>query len=102
MEWLGIAGSMVGVLTFIFGAFHYVVLKPLKESIVDLRNLISKVQHNIEEGEKIRHNLEIKVATLEQKIKSMDSKFDIFTKFCMETHGSQDLLPLITKLHEHD
>ena len=100
MEWIAVGSSLVGVLTFVFGAFHYVVLKPLKESIVDLKNLINKIQSNVSENEKVRHELEIKVATLEQKIESIDSRFDIIAKFCMETHGSQELIPLLARLHE--
>ena len=102
MEYMAIGGSLVAILTFVFGAFHYVVLKPLKESIIDLKELINRIQHNVEEDERMRHTLEIKVATLEQRVESIDSKFSIISKYCMETHGTQDLLPLLAQLQNRE
>lgn len=84
MEWVGVAGSMVGVLTFVFGAFHYVVLKPLKESITDLRELIAEIQHSVQEDERMRHNMEVRMATFEEKLHSIESNYDSVTRFCME------------------
>lgn len=100
MEWIAISGSLVGILTFVFSTFHFVVLKPLKESITDLKDLIDKVEQSVKDDEKVRHELEIKVATLEQRINSLNSKLDIITKFCMKSHNSQEVMGLITQLNE--
>lgn len=97
MEYIAIGGSLVAILTFIFGTFHYVVLKPLKESIIDLKDLINRIQRNVEEDEKIRHKLEVKVATLEERIDSIDGKFEMISQYCMKTHGSSELLSFMRK-----
>lgn len=98
---IALVGSLVGILTFVFSCFHYVVLKPLKESIVELRQLINKIQDNIVEEGRKRHEHDIKINTLEQQVHSLNDKFSILTKVCMETHG-ESILPLIAKLHAQD
>ena len=86
MEYIAVASSLVAVLTFVFGAFHYVVLKPLKESIVDLRQLMEKIQKNVEEDEKIRHELEIKIAKFEERLDRVETNCDAVLQCYMQGH----------------
>lgn len=90
MEWVAAAGSLVGVLTFVFGAFHYIVLKPLKESIEDLKMLMEKIQKNVEEDEKIRHKLEIQMAAFEERLKVVETNCDTALKYCMDRYCGHD------------
>ena len=101
MDWLSMLGTLVGILTFVFGAFHYVVLKPLQESIIALNGLINEIKESVKENEKVRHGLEIKVATLEQKIQAVDAKFGLIMKLHTDSQSEQ-LSPLVNKLNDLD
>lgn len=90
MEWFAMCSYLIGILTFIFGIFHYVVLKPLNKSILELRGLIDKIQHNVEEDERVRHKLEIEVATIKEKLHQIDTNYGAVTRYCM------------TKLYGHE
>ncbi len=91
MDWLAILGSLVGILTFVFSAFHYVVLKPLKETIIDLRALIDKIQSNMETEIAKRHEHDLKINTLEQKLEALSERYDSFAKYYLGLKSEFDI-----------
>ena len=100
MDWVALLGSMVGILTFVFSAFHYIVLKPLKEAIIELRSLIGKVQDNIDHEVDKRHDHDIKINTLEQKLQALEGRVNIVVRAVLEPQrggGSErDMLSRLT------
>ncbi len=85
MDWLALLGSLVGILTFVFSAFHYSVLKPLKDAIVELKHLIGKVQGTIDAEIDKRHEHDIKINTLEQKVHALESRVTSVVRAMLET-----------------
>ena len=87
MEWLAVTGSLVGVLTFVFSSFHYVVLKPLKEAIVALKDIVNKLQTTIDEERRKRHEHDIKINTLEQEMQYFKEKLEVVYGLCLKREG---------------
>lgn len=62
------------------------MLKPLKESILDLRQLMEKIQKNVEEDENIRHELEIRLAKFEERLNRVETNCDTALKYCLNNY----------------
>ena len=72
-------GIIVGIITILgfFGAvFSHFVLEPLKKAIEDLQKVAQAIQNDIKTAEERRHELEIKVAQIEQSTRSAHHRID--------------------------
>ena len=70
----------------IWSIVSYVILKPLDKSIGRLEKSLDIMTVKLEEENKHSHNIEIKLAAVEQSARSAHKRLDFLTKFCRETH----------------
>lgn len=68
--------STTVVLGFAWGVFAYVVLKPLNLAIDNLNKAVGELRMEILTAERRRHDLEIKVAEIDQRAKSAHHRID--------------------------
>ena len=70
----------------IWSIVSYVILKPLDKSIGRLEKSLDIMTVKLEEENKHSHDIEIKLAAVEQSARSAHKRLDFLTKFCRETH----------------
>lgn len=68
--------QMTVILAFMGAIFNFVILKPLKLAIEDLRDMIAALKFDVEEDRKERHALEVKLARVEDSAKSAHHRID--------------------------
>lgn len=73
---VGYAVQLLTLLTGFCAFFNYVVIRPLRLAIDDLRNMIADVRANAEEGRKERHRIELQLAKVEDSAKSAHHRID--------------------------
>ena len=64
------------ILTGICGLFNFVILRPLRQTIEDLRSMIADVKKRADDDRKERHMIEIKLARVEDSAKSAHHRID--------------------------
>lgn len=67
---VNILASWTVVLGFVGGVFSWVVLRPLNNAIENLNKAVGELRMEILTAEGRRHDLELKVAEIEQRAKS--------------------------------
>lgn len=67
---INILASWTVVLGFVGGVFSWVVLRPLNNAIENLNKAVGELRMEILTAEGRRHDLELKVAEIEQRAKS--------------------------------
>lgn len=76
MEIINVMAESTVVLTFVWCIFSFVILKPLNTSITELREAIKELRKDVYDNESRRHDLEIKVAEVDQSAKSAHHRID--------------------------
>jgi predicted nucleic acid-binding Zn-ribbon protein len=76
VEWIHIAASMTVILGFVAGVFSYVILRPLNKAISDLNKAINDLRMDLLTAEDRRHELEIKVAEIDQRARAAHHRID--------------------------
>ncbi len=76
MEWIHTAASVTVVLGFVAGVFSYVILKPLNKAISNLDTAINELRMDLLTAEDRRHELEIKVAEIDQRARAAHHRID--------------------------
>lgn len=76
LEWIHIAASGTVVFGFVAGVFSYVILRPLNKAISDLNQAIGELRMDLLTAEDRRHELEIKVAEIDQRARSAHHRID--------------------------
>ena len=76
MEWIHTAASVTVVLGFMAGVFSYVILKPLNKAIANLDKAIGELRMDLLTAEDRRHELEVKVAEIDQRARSAHHRID--------------------------
>lgn len=76
MEIINVMAASTVVLTFVWCIFSFVILKPLNTSITELREAIKELRKDVYDNEARRHDLEIKVAEVDQSAKSAHHRID--------------------------
>ena len=64
------------VLSFVCGVFSFVILRPLNTAISELRDTIKELRKDVYTNEERRHDLEIKVAEVDQSARSAHHRID--------------------------
>ena len=75
MELINEVASLCALLGFLGGVVAY-VLRPLNASIVELGVTVKELRAELREAEKRRHDLEIKVAEIDQRARSAHRRLD--------------------------
>jgi hypothetical protein len=76
VEWIHIAASLTVVLGFVAGVFSYVILRPLNKAISKLDTAINELRMDLLTAEDRRHELEVKVAEIDQRARSAHHRID--------------------------
>ena len=73
-------GQIVAVASGISAAFHFAVLRPLDIAIKRIEKMLDKMDERFEREEAARHDVEIKVAEIDQRARSAHARIDELTK----------------------
>lgn len=73
---VGYAVQLLTLLTGFCAFSNYVVIRPLRLAIDDLRNMIAEVRTSTEKGRKERHRIELQLAKVEDSAKSAHHRID--------------------------
>ena len=73
-------GQIVAVASAFGAVFHFAVLRPLDNSINRIEKMLDKMDERFEREEAARHDVEIKVAEIDQRARSAHARIDEITK----------------------
>lgn len=73
---VNILASWTIVLGFAGGVFSWVILRPLNSAVENLNKAIKELREELSTAERRRHELELKVAEVEQRAKSNTHRLD--------------------------
>lgn len=76
MEYIHAADSLTGVLAFLGGVIFFVVLRPLNDTLVELKKSIEDLRNDLRYCEERRHALEIKLAEVDQRARALHERVD--------------------------
>ena len=68
--------SLTGVLVVIWGVFRYAIINPLNVAIESLSEAVKELRKEIKAGEERRHELEVKLAEIDQRARSAHHRID--------------------------
>jgi septal ring factor EnvC (AmiA/AmiB activator) len=80
MEIINTVAQSVAIAAFFAGAFSYVVLKPLNQSIDGLRTIVQELKDELRYSESRRHELQERVAKVEASAASAHHRIDRLDK----------------------
>ncbi len=80
MEWLMIVGPITGLLGILGVIFNWSIIKPLNESINELRELISNACEQIGRIEEKRQSMDNRLARVEESAKSAHHRLNDLTQ----------------------
>jgi septal ring factor EnvC (AmiA/AmiB activator) len=80
MEIINTVAQSVAIAGFFAGAFSYVVLKPLNQSIDGLRTIVQELKDELRYSESRRHELQERVAKVEASAASAHHRIDRLDK----------------------
>lgn len=81
MEVLNNVATASVVLGFCGGVFSYFILKPLNNAIVELRVAVKELRSDLRTAEERRHNMEVRMAEIDQRAKAAHSRLDEIIKW---------------------
>lgn len=58
--------TLLSIFSMISGAFHFLVIKPLRDAINALNASVASLQRSISESERDRRHMDARIATLEE------------------------------------
>lgn len=76
MEYLSATAAATVVLGFIWGIFSVAILRPLNNSIVELRDATKELRVEMREAEERRHQQDLKIAEIDNRAKSAHRRID--------------------------
>ncbi|WP_295155108.1 hypothetical protein [Selenomonas sp. AE3005] len=71
----------------IWSIVSYVILKPLDKSIGRLEKSLDIMTVKLDEANRRSHDIEIKLAAVEQSAMQAHKRLDFLVKFCRQTHN---------------
>ena len=80
LDILSTISQSVCIAGFFAGAFSYIVLKPLHQSIEGLRTIVQELKEELRYSESRRHELEERVAKVEASAASAHHRIDELTR----------------------
>lgn len=84
---LAMAVAVTVVLGFMWSIFSYVILRPLNNAIVELREAIKEMRKEIKEDEEDRHKMELRMAEIDQRARAAHNRLDELKEFCRDKHN---------------
>lgn len=80
LDILNTISQSVCIAGFFAGAFSYIVLKPLHQSIEGLRTIVQELKEELRYSESRRHELQERVAKVEGSVASAHHRIDELTR----------------------
>jgi septal ring factor EnvC (AmiA/AmiB activator) len=80
LDILSTISQSVCIAGFFAGAFSYIVLKPLNQSIEGLRTIVQELKEELRYSESRRHELQERVAKVEASAASAHHRIDELTR----------------------
>jgi esterase/lipase len=75
-----VLAQIVAVASAISAAFHYIVLRPLDNTISRIEKMLDKFEERADREEAARHEVEVKLAEVDQRARSAHARLDEITK----------------------
>ena len=75
-----ILAQIVAVASAISAAFHYIVLRPLDNTISRIEKMLDKFEERADREEAARHEVEVKLAEVDQRARAAHARLDEITK----------------------
>ena len=76
MEYLSSMAAATVVLGFVWGIFSVAILRPLNNSIVELRDATKELRREMHEHEERRHQQDLKITEIDQRAKAAHRRID--------------------------
>jgi hypothetical protein len=77
---LEILSQIIAVASAIGAVFHFAVLRPLDNSINRIEKMLEKFEKWADREEQARHEIDIKLAEVDQRARSAHARIDEITK----------------------
>ena len=77
---LEILSQIIAVASAIGAVFHFAVLRPLDNSINRIEKMLDKFEERADKEEDARHQIEVKIAEIDQRARSAHARIDEVTK----------------------
>ncbi len=77
---LEILSQIIAVASAIAAVFHFAVLRPLDNSINRIEKMLDKFEERADRAEQARHEIDIKLAEVDQRARSAHARLDEITK----------------------
>lgn len=75
-----VLAQIVAVASAISAAFHYIVLRPLDNTISRIEKMLDKFEERADREEAARHEVEVKLAEVDQRARAAHARLDEITK----------------------
>lgn len=79
--------QIVAVASAFAAAFHFSVLRPLDNSISRIEKMLDKFEERATLEEKARHEIEIRLAEVDQRARSAHARLDEITKILADRNN---------------
>ena len=68
--------SGVAIITLICSGFYWLIIKPLRDSILDLARLIKEMRADLKEESEKRAGIEVRLSVVEEQIENIERMVD--------------------------
>ena len=82
-----IFAQIVAVASALGAAFHFAVLRPLDNTISRIEKMLDKFEERATMEEKARHEVEIRLAEVDQRARSAHARLDEITKILSDRNN---------------
>ena len=79
--------QIVAVASTFAAAFHFAVLRPLDNSISRIEKMLDKFEERADREEAARHEIDIKLAEVDQRARSAHARLDEITKILADRNN---------------
>ena len=79
--------QIVAVASAFAAAFHFAVLRPLDNTISRIEKMLDKFEERANKEEQARHEMEIKLAEVDQRARSAHARLDEITKILADKNN---------------
>lgn len=79
--------QIIAVASAFAAAFHFSVLRPLDNSISRIEKMLDKFEERADREEAARHEIDIKLAEVDQRARSAHARLDEITKILADRNN---------------
>lgn len=82
-----ILAQIIAVASAISAAFHYIVLRPLDNTISRIEKMLDKFEERADKEEAARHEMEKKLVEVDQRSRAAHARLDEITKILADRNN---------------